>query len=846
MRPTRALPLLLAALASSAGAVELVTRRTPALEYPADAAGEAELRVEIEIDEAGRVAQARVVERIPAEASPSFEPAALAFARGVEFEPVVVDGEPRRVRSELRLRFAPPVPGTAAGGAQTAGPPEGGAPPEPADDPGPAAEPQDPFVAYVRASRAPVSASDLHVHVGQLADVPRKSAAELLTLAPGILLANHGGEGHASAVFLRGFDAREGQDVEFRLEGMPINDVSNAHGHGYADTHFIIPELVDEVRVLEGPFDPRQGDFAVAGSAEYHLGLHHRGSELLVGYGSFGTRRLLALWGPEGEQPGTFAGVDLRQGDGFGSNRAHASAALLAQYEAVLGERTRLFVLGQSYAARFDSAGVLREDDFAAGRLPCGTDADARFFCTYDPRQGGASSRHGVVARLVRRNAASTLEQQFFFSTRSLTLRENLTGFLLDRPPAGGVQRGDGIEQAYEARVYGLKGGYQLRRPWLGRRHDLELGYFARFDEGTSAARRLRRFGGEPYARLFDHDLRVGNLGVYGAATLRLLPGLSFRGGLRTDTFAYSLTDRMRRAADREGVREPQERIEAFGVAVQPRVSAQVRLTPGLDWVTSWGTGARSSDAAALSDGELAPFARVQAGETGLVLETAGGEKEAWTLGARATSFLTHVDRDLVFDEVSGRNSFAGASNRFGGLLQARLALGTWLEVQGSVTYTEAYLRAGDAAPWELTAGERMPYIPRWVSRFDGSVRRTLAVSGQELATSFGLGLTHVAPRPLPLGQFGEPVFLADAAARVRWRALELGLSVRNLFDARWRQAELNYPSNFADPAQAPSLRAARHFIAGEPRTLFLTLALHFGSVPEQPHDDVHEEEPHP
>ena len=128
----------------------------------------------------------------------------------------------------------------------------------------------------------------------QLAEVPRANASELLKLAPGILLTNEGGEGHAEQVFLRGFDAREGQDIEFTVGGVPINESGNLHGNGYADTHFIIPELVQSLRVVEGPFDPRQGNYAVAGSADYELGLAQRGLTAKLHRGSFGTQRVLA------------------------------------------------------------------------------------------------------------------------------------------------------------------------------------------------------------------------------------------------------------------------------------------------------------------------------------------------------------------------------------------------------------------------------------------------------------------------------------------------------------------------------------------------------------------------
>ena len=99
--------------------------------------------------------------------------------------------------------------------------------------------------------RAPTpsrGASDFNLRVGELDRVPRaEGAAGLLKLAPGILLTNKGGDGHAEQIFLRGFDAREGQDVELTAAGVPVNEAGNLHGNGDADLHFIIPELVEDV-----------------------------------------------------------------------------------------------------------------------------------------------------------------------------------------------------------------------------------------------------------------------------------------------------------------------------------------------------------------------------------------------------------------------------------------------------------------------------------------------------------------------------------------------------------------------------------------------------------------------
>ena len=131
------------------------------------------------------------------------------------------------------------------------------------------------------------------------------------------------------------------------MGGVPINESGNLHGNGYADTHFIIPELVSSLRVVEGPFDPRQGNYAVAGSANYELGLAQRGFTAKYAGGSFGTQRLLLLWGPAGESKGTLAGAEIFKTDGFGQNRDAQRATAMGQYEGRLGAEGSYRVLAR-------------------------------------------------------------------------------------------------------------------------------------------------------------------------------------------------------------------------------------------------------------------------------------------------------------------------------------------------------------------------------------------------------------------------------------------------------------------------------------------------------------------
>jgi hypothetical protein len=207
----------------------------------------------------------------------------------------------------------------------------------------------------------------------------------MLKLAPGILVTNEGGEGHADSMIVRGFDAGEGEAMALSVGGVPINDPGNFHANGYADTHFILPEVVASLRVVAGPFDPRQGNFAVAGSADYELGLAQRGLSAKQTFGNFGTERSLLTWGPKDYDTHTFTAVEYAHSNGYGENRAYQRGSALTQYEGKLGSRGLWRVTAQGYSVIARAAGVVRQDDYAAGRIGC--------YDTYDPNQGQDSSR---------------------------------------------------------------------------------------------------------------------------------------------------------------------------------------------------------------------------------------------------------------------------------------------------------------------------------------------------------------------------------------------------------------------------------------------------------------------
>jgi hypothetical protein len=94
--------------------------------------------------------------------------------------------------------------------------------------------------------------------------------AELLEFVSGLIATQHSGEGKGNQYFLRGFNLDHGTDLALKIDGLPVNMPSHAHGQGYADINFLIPELVESPTYRKEPYYAEIGDFGTAGSSKFH------------------------------------------------------------------------------------------------------------------------------------------------------------------------------------------------------------------------------------------------------------------------------------------------------------------------------------------------------------------------------------------------------------------------------------------------------------------------------------------------------------------------------------------------------------------------------------------------
>ncbi len=656
----------------------------------------------------------------------------------------------------------------------------------------------------VRGRTPPRSASETVVEKPVLAAAPHRDATELLLTVPGVFVSQHGGEGKAQQIFFRGFDAVHGQDVEIWAAGAPVNDVSNIHGQGYADLHFIIPELVQEIRSTPGNYAPEQGDFAVAGSMRFKLGYTEPGVTAKASFGSFGARRYFMAYHPAGASDATFGAFEVASTNGFGPSRAARHASGMGQSTYDFGSGVTARVMASAYAGRFDSAGVLRLDDIESGKVDR--------LGTYDPKQGGYSSRAQLVLELKSEDEPVGTHKPTSWSiapyvvARSLKLRSNFTGFLND-PVAG-----DSVQQRNDAATVGATGSFRRELRLVSNHDSLDAGLSLRRDFIEQSQQGLARVND----LVTDNELHPGikaqvratNVAGYVDASLRPLRRVTLRAGLRADGLSYLTEDK--------GGKSAGQARSALGAQLSKRGTLDVVVLPGLNALASYGEGFRSPQARSLGEGETTPFTRVVSYEAGLRY------RDGRRFSSAVAAYRTQLSDDLVFDQSTARNELVPGTSRTGASLNLLSQPTDWLVSSTSFTYTRAVFAGSDA---QYAEGDLLPYVPQVVARADLAVTPVLGKAfGHDIKSHFGAAFTYLAHRPLPYAEIGHDVFLTDARVSLRVGPLETGIEAFNVFDSNWYDGEFVYASAFSGAA---SLVPTRHVTVGPPRTFFWSFSLY-------------------
>lgn len=824
---------------------------------------ETQIVLQLVIDVAGHVESAVVAARLPADAPPTFDTAAIEAAKQAVFRASTRDGRAVRSRVEWIVVFHPPdvppvpeVPGAPPGSPST--PPVSATEPRPEAPtllPPPAtpvsatrttsaksplsSDEQDEDYAHVEVRgigwSSPRGIGDLRIKRELLEASPRQQTSEMLSAAPGFFVDHEDGEGIGNDVYLRGFDLEHGSGIEMRVGNVPINSPVHVQGQGYADANFIVPEVVRSIRVLEGPYDPRQGDTAIVGSAYFDLGVLNRGNELKASYGSWNQMRVVGITAPEGADEETFAAFALRKTDGFGQRRASESGTLNAQYGVDLGVRDHLRLFAAAYTARSTLPGVVRQADVDAGLI--GAYDSYPYF---SGGQGVQTSRAIVSADFDHvGQSGARLEFAPWVMWTTFRARENFTGNIfssqLDPQLAGGL--GDLWETTNGETAFGATSRFHAAPLRIGSwlEATTEPGVYVRAGHTGQTKSLLDPQTLQAWDRRLDDGVDTLDTGAYIDLDLRAWKRARLSGGVRADFLSASVDDRLGYDVPPAQARAgaiPGSTRTTQGLAVSPRVTFEYDVIPEIAAVVSYGEGFRSLDATAhvatsagaagqgpsIQEGGR-PYSKVRSVEAGMRAETPGQRYSA-TLSV----FETWVANELVFEATSGGFTTEGASLRRGVVGSAIAKPFAWLLASVAMSASSSMFTT-------LVPGisHYVPNVPPLLFRADVTARGKLTnMAGRPLTGRVGVGYTLLAGRHLTNAIVGPSNNVLNASTALRYGSVEIGVDAFNVLNLRYADDAEFYVSNFSVKPGTPLASPAMHLTEAPPLTVLGTLALYF------------------
>jgi outer membrane receptor protein involved in Fe transport len=664
----------------------------------------------------------------------------------------------------------------------------------------------------------PLSASDAVSDAHRLALRPHRRVEDLAQEVPGLFTVQHAGGGKAQQYFLRGFDLDHGTDLAGFIDGVPINAVSHAHGQGFLDLHFLIPETIDMIESTKGPYSVRVGDFATAGAVGFHVVDHVDESIGKIELGTDGHRRVVALDSPNlGDKwRALFAAEAFGEDGPFIHPENFVRLSALAKLTRYFDDRGALSLEFMGYSGTWNMSGVL------PARAVCGESdgtptpaayAGARCikrFDSIDPSQGGASQRYMMLAAYRKPLRNGDVELRAYGVSSSFQLYPN-DGIAAAFQPAG-IQYGSQVEQDDARFVSGVDAriarGYEIG----GMPLRTIVGLSIRNDAIQSEAHRdmdRQRLDGMPGipGPIVDSNIRETESAAYAEGDWRPHRRLRFVFGGRVDRVDVDVRNASPTAIDQVSGYRGQ-------LVVSPKVSAIARVAPELDVFANFGRGFHSNDARTLIVGQATTLLAIASGyELGTAVRPLPG------LELNAAAFLLDLSSEQTIDGDTASTTPSGPTRRYGVELALRYR---WKDrVYAEAAYTWAHARYTDAA--DIAAGQSLVALaPKHTF---AAQLGALQPIGKELTLIGSLDVRAMSDRPATAdGALTATGFVVcNGLIGARWRRYDATLQVINIADTAYREGQFAVASRL--PGEGPNPPTGISFTPGVPREFLFSIA---------------------
>ena len=277
---------------------------------------------------------------------------------------------------------------------------------------------------------------------------PVNSAQDLLRKVPGLFIAQHAGGGKAEQLFLRGFDADHGTDVSVNVDGMPVNVVSHAHGQGYSDLHFVIPETVNNIDFGKGAYYMDRGDFNTAGYVDFKTYDHLQNSMIKLEGGSFNSKRILGMFNilnDTKERKSAYLATEYNYTDGaFDVKQNFNRINIFGKYNQWITDNDYFNLQFSNFNSSWNASGQIPERAVNNGIIDR--------WQSIDPTEGGETSRTNVEMNYKHIiSPTENIEAMAFYSKYNFNLYSDFTFYLKDK------DYGDEIQQTDGRNIYGME-----------------------------------------------------------------------------------------------------------------------------------------------------------------------------------------------------------------------------------------------------------------------------------------------------------------------------------------------------------------------------------------------------
>ncbi len=603
---------------------------------------------------------------------------------------------------------------------------------------------------------------------------PVNSSQEILRKVPGLFIGQHAGGGKAEQLFLRGFDIDHGTDIAVSVDGMPVNMVSHAHGQGYADLHFVIPETVDKIDFGKGPYYANKGDFATAGYVGFQTREKFDSSSINLEVGQFNTLRTVGIFNllNKNRTQNAFIATEYILTDGpFDSPQNFKRINLFGKYTGILADNSKFSIQVSRFASKWNASGQIPQRLVDNGTI-------SRFGAV-DDTEGGDTSRTNVNFSIVKPIAENTfLKANSFYSYYDFELYSNFTFFLED------PINGDQIRQKEQRNIYGLNA--ELSTKQTNASYQFGIGFRSDATNDTELSHTKGRYT----------TLEIIKLGAINQSNMFSYVNAEFEFGklkinpaIRVDYFKFNYENKLTSIFQTQSENK---------FKVSPKLNFIYSQNNNFQLFLKSGLGFHSNDT------------RVVVEQTGKkILPTAFGSdfgaifKPLPKMVVTTALWYLFLEQEFVYVGDAGIVEPSGRSSRMGIDFGLRYQLNKWLFFDTDLNYT--YARSID----EPSGQNYIPLAPDFTATGGFSVTNLKHFSG-------GFHYRYLKSRPANEDNsiVAKGYMVSDLNINYEIKNFVFGIAVENIFNTKWNETQFATESRLQNESQAVT---EIHFTPGTP-----------------------------